>query len=193
MEWLQEILKKIDNEDLQKELSEAVSKEIPKHFMVKGKFNEVNDELKTAKGKLEETNKMIEDMKANASSVEETQKQLDEWKGKYNEYEKNTESRILDIQKKSSVKSFLSDKMTKSAVNLVIDKIDLNNIELDDKQSIKNSDTFIETLKGNYDDLFIKETSNSANKGEGTNNSQTPNGDELSAAARNIMGLTQPK
>ena len=187
MEWLNSILSKIEDEKLRGELNEALNREIPKNTMPRAKFNEVNDELKATKTQLDETSTIVKQLQDNAGNVEEYQNTIKELNEKHNKYINESDDRLTNTKKKAALESLLSDKMTKSAKNLVADKYDLSTLELNGNGEIKNSELLIDTIKSNYEDLFITTKSDSEFKNE--NNGDAPKLDN-DKSIRAIMGLS---
>lgn len=192
MEFIKELLETTlkDSGVNAEELYNKINSELPKHTMPKSKFNEVNEELKATKTQLTDTSKMMEELKTKSLSADEYQKELESWKQKYTQFEQEANSRVETLTKKTAVKEILNGKVTKSAVDLLLDKVDISTIEMENN-TIKNSDALLETLKTQFEDLFVTTTSNSTVKDQNTNTTiQTDNGyDET----RRLMGLPVSK
>lgn len=187
MEWMKELLKaEFEDEAKLEEVLEAFKKEFPKHAVPKNDFNQANNELKETKSKLEETAKMMEEFKSKASTVEEYQTKVGEWEEKYKEFEGQAEERLKTVVKKSAVKDLLVGKVPKSAVELILDKVDYTGIELTEKNEITKAEELVEKFKGDYGDLFITEETNSNKKDEHNKGKPEPKEDE---ALRRVMGL----
>lgn len=185
MDWMKDLLKGVvDEEEKLNPIIENVKKEFPKYAVPKSEFNSVNSELKEVKGKLVESSALIEELKTKAGMTDEFKTKAVEWETKYKEFEAQTEERIKTVVKKSGVKDLLSGKMTKSAVDLVLDKIDYSGIELDG-QKIKDDAKLLEKLKADYEDLFIVENKDSKHK-DGNKENKSKDDD---TALRKAMGL----
>lgn len=187
MEWIKDLLKDvITDETLLTEKVAAFNKEFPKYAVPKGEFNSTNGELKETKLKLSETAKLIEELNGKAGLAEEFKTKATEWESKYKEFESQAEERVTNIVKKSAVKDILSGKMAKSAVELLLDKVDYKEIALNDKQAIADADALVNKLRENYADLFIEESANSKDK---SNNTKDKPADDDMSNIRRIMGL----
>ena len=187
MEWIKDLLKDvIDDEGKLAEKVEAFNKEFPKYAVPKSEFNSTNSELKETKLKLSDTAKLIEELNGKAGLADEFKTKATEWETKYKEFESQAEERVTNIVKKSAVKDILSGKMAKSAVELLLDKVDYKEIKLNDKQGIDGADALISKFKENYSDLFIEESSDSKNKNNNTKGKQP---DDDVSNIRRIMGL----
>ena len=78
MDWLKEILKKlgIDEGKVDSVIAD-ISKELPKYFIPKDKFNEVSEAKKKLETDIQERDKQLEQLKAAAGSNEELKKQIE--------------------------------------------------------------------------------------------------------------------
>lgn len=152
MEFLKELLKDFVSEDKLETVIETINKEAPKHIMPKGKFNEINEELKIARQQITEQKGLVEQLTAKANSVEEYQTKLNEWQSKYNELESNSQKQISQITKKGALKDALVEaKAHKDAIDLLVNSTDIDSIELKDG---KIDTSYIEKLKTERSGLF---------------------------------------
>lgn len=190
MEWMKELLTTvIEEEEKVNEFLETFKKEFPKHAVIKTEFNTVNNELKETKAKLDETAKLMEDLKAKETTIEEYQTKVSDWENKYKEFESQAEQRVEGVLKRSAVKDVLSNKMPKSAIELLLDKIDYTEVKLTDKSTVANEEKLVEKFKEEYSDLFIQEKADSKDKGGNQGRTSDLADDRL----REIMGLPVQK
>ena len=72
MDWMKEILKKagIEEEKVDGVISD-ISKELPKHFIPKDKYNEVSEAKKKLETDIQERDKQLEQLKNAAGNSEE--------------------------------------------------------------------------------------------------------------------------
>lgn len=185
MEWLKSILKEVDGAE---GLAEAIQKELPKHFKPADVFNEVNNELKATKEQLAGTTKTLEDLTTKSQTADEYKAQLDKLNLEYQEFVKNADQRVLQVQKSHVLQNALLDAgADKSAVDLLAGTIDLNTIELVDGK-IKDWDNLLKPLKESRSSLFKTEDV------KGTPNVYPPKADGEPGATpslREIMGLSK--
>ena len=129
------------------------------------KHDGLKSELKEYKSKLEETNKLVSELNEKAGLADEWKTKATDWESKYKDFEAESENRLNLFQKRSQTKDVLAESFPKSAVELILDKVDYSTIELADGK-IKDAETLLSKMKETYSDLAIKIESNSGHKDE---------------------------
>lgn len=169
MSELKEVLGKyIDAEKLDS-VVEELNRELPKTFIPKGRFNEVNDELKIVKTQLEESKKAVEGLSQKAGSVEEYEKQLADLKKLNSDIEAKSQEQIASITKKSQLKELLLvNNAHKDALDLLVEKYS-GQAEVSG-EGLKDPEKLLETIKKEKPGLFIVVKSDSDNKGSHVDN-----------------------
>lgn len=141
-------------------------------------------ELKESKTKLEDANKLIAELNDKAGLADEWKTKAVEAQKQYEEFQAETENRMSLFEKRSQTKDLISDLFPKSAIDLILDKVDYQGIELSDGK-IKDADTLKTKLGEQYPDLKITTESNSHKKDEQHQSNESAGSDRLRAA----MGL----
>ncbi len=130
MEWLQAIL---ENEEIENKV-EAIKKELPKYFVPKDKYNEVNEQKKEYKSMLNDGTKQLEELKAKAQGNEELLNKINELenlnKTTIEEYEKKIEQLNFDRALENALMKAKAKniKAVKALLNLENIKLDGDNI-----------------------------------------------------------------
>lgn len=79
MDWLKELLKKAGIEEAKvDEIVGNINKELPKYFMPKDKYNEVNEAKKQLESDIKERDKQLKDLGDKVKGNEELEKQIKE-------------------------------------------------------------------------------------------------------------------
>jgi len=166
MEWLTEYLKQYVSEDKLEEAVETFKKDVfPKNAIGKDKFNELNEELKLAKGQLEEKNSTIEKLSSDVGNIDEWKAQLETVKSEAAAKEEEYQAKVSNITKKSELEKLLmTNNAHKDSVDLLLEKY-IADVELNDGQ-IKDADSLVNKIKEERSGLFIGTTEDSTNKDE---------------------------
>lgn len=150
MSIFEKILKdKVGEEELPG-IIEAINKELPLHYMPKGVYNEVSEELKTYKAKNES---LIKDLTDKGKTTEEKDNMIAQLQSDYDTFKADTEKRITNIQKKTRLELELGKVVTPDALDLLIDKIDIEAVEMQENE-ITNFIDVIAPLKEKRPSLF---------------------------------------
>lgn len=183
---LKELLAKhITDEEKLSSVVEELDQNFAKGFIPKGRFNEVNEELKVLKSQMEESKKAMETLSQKASSVEEYEKQLNELKQLNSDIEAKSQQQIASITKKSQLKELLLvNNAHKDALELLVEKYsDVAEVE---NGSLKDADKLLETIKAEKAGLFVQTKVESVEQGS---HKQAPSTDDGSARLRSLYGL----
>jgi predicted nuclease with TOPRIM domain len=190
MEGLKEVIAKYVDPEKVDAIVDEINKELPKHFIPKGRFNEINDELKIVKTQNEEMKKSVEDLSAKASTIEEYQKQIADLSQKNTLIEDTAKKQVAQITKRTQLKELLLvNNVHKDAVDLLVDKYQ-EKVEVDDK-GIVGSEDLLKTIKTEKAGLFITTTVDSTVKNENTGGK--PQSDAETEKMRNLFGLPERK
>lgn len=176
MDWLKDILAKFVEEDKLTEIIEGINKEFPKHAIPKGKFNEVNEELKVTKAQVDEVKKSMEEMNKELGTVEEYKTKNAELQTKIKTIEEETTKKVAQITKKTQLKELLLENNAhKDALDLLVEKyVEVAEVEGD---KLKNPEDLITKIKSEKGGLFVEVSSQSKEK-DGNKKGNTPDVDE---------------
>lgn len=164
MAEFKELLGKYIEADKLDGVVEELNRELPKNFIPKGRFNEVNEELKVLKGQLEESKKAMESLSQKAGSVEEYEKKLADLQKQNSEIEANSQKQIASITKRTQLKELLMvNNAHKDALDLLVEKY--SEIAETDGDKLKDPDKLLEMIKKDRPGMFITVSSESENKG----------------------------
>lgn len=191
MEWIKEALNGLVEADKLDSVASAIEKGVPKHFIPKSKFNELNEEHKLTKAQLEETNTKIQQLSQQASSLNEYQMQIESLKKENTIIADNYKKQIDDIMHKTRTESkraklkesLLDASVHKDAIDLLVEKY-ANDVELSD-EGFADIKPLIDKIKSEKAGLFITEKQNSVEKGSKKEN---PAQDD-DKALRKLFGL----
>lgn len=190
MEGLKEVIAKYVDPEKVDAIVDEINKELPKHFIPKGRFNEVNDELKIVKTQNEEMKKSVDELSAKASTIEEYQKQVADLNTKNTEIEANAKKQVAQITKRTQLKELLLvNNVHKDAVDLLVDKYS-ESVQTDEK-GIVGSDDLLKTIKAEKSGLFITTQIDSSIKNENNGNKTLP--DAETEKLRSSFGLPERK
>ena len=179
MDWLKDLLKDYVEEGKVDEVVDKFNKENPKHFMPKNAFNEKSEELRLAKEQIEENKKLLDDLNKKASTVEDYEKNLNDYKQKYEQLEQDSNKRISEISKKTDLKLKLSEFFIEDSVDLILGKVNLENVKVGEDSKIQNFDEVLNNLKQTYPRL-AKETVSSSATSTTTNEETKPDTSNMS-------------
>ena len=160
MDWLKKILEdeKVENK------VEAISKELPNHFIPKDKYNGQADKLKEKESELAEATKQLETVNSKVAELAKAAEENQELKGKldtinaeYEQFKGEADKRLIDVKKKQAVERGLRDaNANPDTIDLLIEKFNLDEIELDDKDNIKDFSKHLDPLKEQRKSLFAE-------------------------------------
>ena len=191
MEWIKEALKGLVDDEKLNEVAVAIEKGVPKHFIPKNKFNEINDELKLTKAQLEETNGKIVQLSQQASSLEEYKLQIENLKKENESVADKYKAQVEEVMKKSreevkKVKlkeSLLDSGVHKDAIDLLVEKYSTE-VPLTE-EGFGEIKPLIDKIKTEKAGLFVIETQNSVERGSGKANPPKQDDTDL----RKLFGL----
>lgn len=186
MAELKELLGKyIDAEKLDS-VVEELNQELPKQYIPKGRFNEVNEELKITRSTLEENKKAIELLSQKANSLEEYEKKIADLTKANADIEASANNQIASITKKTQLKELLLvNDAHKDSVDLLVEKY-ADGVEMTDGK-ITLADELIAKIKAERAGLFLTKQSNSGDQG----GHQTPPNEDDTARLRKLYGLSK--
>ena len=166
------------------EVIEKINQELPKDFIPKSRFNEVNEKLKLTSTALEEKNKTYEDLKQKAGSLEEYQQKVANLEKLNKDIEEKMQKEIGSMVKKSKFKDLLTQNgASLDALDLLIEKY-ADGVEIEN-ETIKGADDLLKKIKEERKTLFIDKKTDS--KGKGGNGGSTD--DEELAQLKKKFGL----
>lgn len=157
MKWLKEIL---DSETEDK--AGEIQKELAKHFIPKDKFNEVNDKVKEKEAELAEATKQLEATNGQVANLakaseenEGLQAKLEAIGAEYEQFKSDADVRLANVKKVQAVERGLRDaNANPETIDLLIGKFNLDSVELDDKDNIKDWTKHLEPIKAERKSLF---------------------------------------
>jgi uncharacterized phage infection (PIP) family protein YhgE len=191
MEWIKEALNGLVEADKLDAVASAIEKGVPKHFIPKSKFNELNEEFKLTKAQLEETSTKITQLSQQASSLGEYQTQIESLKKENSIIAENYKKQIDDIMQKTRTESkraklkesLLDASVHKDAIDLLVERY-ANEVELSE-EGFSDIKPLIEKIKSEKAGLFITEQQDSVEKGQKKKNPPESDDKEL----RKLFGL----
>jgi hypothetical protein len=126
-----------------------------KHDTLKTELAQAKSELDLTKSEFTEMNSKIEELSKNANATDESKVQLEEMNNKYKTYEADTEKRINNIQKKHAIEKGLRDaNANPDILDMLVDKFDLDGIQLDNENNIVDWNTHLEPVREKRASLF---------------------------------------
>ena len=152
MDWLKDVFKKVGVEEAKIDgVVEAVSKELPKHFIPKDKYNEVAEAKKKLEADLQERDKQLEELKTAAGTNEELKQQIEKLQAENKAAKEEWESKLAQMQLDFALERALTAAKAKNpkAVKalLDLDKVKLDGEQLlgidDQLKAIKESDPYL--------------------------------------------------
>lgn len=179
-----EVLAKYIEADKLDSAVEELNQDFAKAYIPKGRFNEVNEELKIVRSTLEENKKAMETLSQKASSVEEYEKKLAELTQLNSDIEAKSQQQIASITKKSQLKELLlMNNAHHDALELLVEKYaDVAQVE---GEKLKDPQTLLEQIKTERAGLFIHSTTESVDKGANKESQPVDDSERL----RKLYGL----
>lgn len=184
MAEIKELLAKYLDADKLDSVVEELNQDFAKAYIPKGRFNEVNEELKIVRTQLDDNKKAMESLSQKASSIEEYEKKLAELQQLNSDIETKSQQQIASITKKTQLKELLLvNNAHKDAIELLVEKYaDKAEVEND---KIKDSDKLLETIKAEKSGLFVQTKVESVDQGGHKENPIPDDSDRL----RKLYGL----
>jgi len=181
MEWLKELLKGIVPEDKLDGVVESFNKEFPKHAVPKTEFNTIKEELKIAKTNADQTSQTLEQLKTEVGTVEEYKTKIKDMTAQMETAKVESEKQVSNVIKKVNFEKLLiQNKMNESAVDLVVNTINFDEIVLDAAGNIVDADKHIGKIKETRAALFLTTTTDSDKKESDMNKDKKPVGKPIS-------------
>ena len=131
MDWLKEILKKagIEEGKLDSVISD-ISKELPKHFIPKDKYNEVAEAKKKLEKDIQDRDKQLEDLKNAAGSNEELKAQIEQLQSENQKAAEEWQAKMAQMQLDFALERALAAAKAKNA-KAVKALLDMEKVKLD--------------------------------------------------------------
>ena len=152
MDWLKEVLGKAGIEEAKIDgVVEAVSKELPKHFIPKDKYNEVAEAKKKLEADLQERDKQLEQLKQAAGNSEELKKQIEALQAENKKAAEEWQAKFAQMQLDFALERALTAARAKNpkAVKALLDmeKVKLDGDQLlgldDQLKALQQSDPYL--------------------------------------------------
>jgi len=152
MDWLKELLKKAGVEEGKIDsLVADINKELPKHFIPKGKYNEVAEAKKKLETDLQARDAQLEELKKAAGTSEELKKQIETLQAENKKAKEEWETQIAKMKLDFAVERALTAAKAKNpkAVKALLDmsKVKLDGEQLlgldDQLKAIQQSDPYL--------------------------------------------------
>jgi hypothetical protein len=164
MEWLKELLKKAGIEEAKQDgLIADINKELPKHFIPKGKYNEVAEAKKKLEADIQERDKQLEQLKNVAGNSEELKAQIEQLQAENQKAAEEWQAKMAQMQLDFAIEKALAAAKAKNA-KAVKALLDMEKVKLDGEQLLGLDDQ-LKTLKETDPYLF----GDSSKVGGGTN------------------------
>jgi DNA repair exonuclease SbcCD ATPase subunit len=164
MDWLKEILKKagIPEDKLDSTIAD-ISKELPKYFIPKDKYNEAAEAKKKLEADIQERDKQLEELKKAAGSNEELKKQIETLQAENKKAGEEWQAKVAKMQLDFAIEKALTTAKAKNA-KAVKALLDLEKVKLDGEQLLGLDDQLKELQKS---DAYL--FGESGKVGSGTN------------------------
>jgi len=185
MDWLKELLKKAGIEEGKLEGTIAdISKELPKYFIPKDKYNEVAEAKKKLETDIQERDKQLEQLKAAAGSNEELKKQIETLQAENKKAAEEWQAKMAQMQLDFAIEKALAAAKAKNA-KAVKALLDMEKVKLDGDQLL-GIDEQLKALQQSDQYLF----GDSGKVGGGTN-PPGAGGAEVNPWKKDTFNLTQ--
>lgn len=188
MNWLKELLKKAGvAEDKLDVLVSDISKELPKHFIPKDKYNEVAETKKQLEKDIQDRDKQLDDLKKAVGSNEDLKQQIEKLQADNKKAAEDWQAKVAQLRLDFAIeKALLEAKARKpKAVKALLD---LSKVKLDGDQLIGLAEQIKELQK--TDSYLFVDATPSGKVGDGTN---PPGADhtEVNPWKKDTWNLTQ--
>jgi hypothetical protein len=152
MDWLKELLKKagIPEDKLEGTIAD-ISKELPKHFIPKDKYNEAAEAKKKLEADIQERDKQLEQLKNVAGNSEELKAQIEQLQAENQKAAEEWQAKMAQMQLDFAIEKALASAKAKNA-KAVKALLDMEKVKLDGEQllglddqlkAIKESDPYL--------------------------------------------------
>jgi len=134
MDWLKELLKKagIPEDKLDSTITD-INKELPKHFIPKGKYNEAAEAKKKLESDLQARDAQLEQLKQAAGNSEELKKQIEQLQNDNKKASEEWETKLAQMQLDFALERALTTAKAKNA-KAVKALLDMEKVKLDGEQ-----------------------------------------------------------
>jgi hypothetical protein len=134
MDWLKELLKKagIPEDKLEGTIAD-ISKELPKHFIPKDKYNEVAEAKKKLETDIQERDKQLEQLKNAAGNSEELKAQIEQLQAENKKAGEEWQAKFAQMQLNFAIEKALAAAKAKNA-KAVKALLDMEKVKLDGDQ-----------------------------------------------------------
>ena len=131
MDWLKELLKKagIPEDKLDSTITD-INKELPKHFIPKGKYNEVAEAKKKLETDIQERDKQLEQLKNAAGNSEELKAQIEQLQAENQKAAEEWQAKMAQMQLDFAIEKALATAKAKNA-KAVKALLDMEKVKLD--------------------------------------------------------------
>jgi len=187
MEWLKEILEKagVEKDD---EVLKSIKTELPKYFITKEKFNEVNEAKKQLEGDIKERDKQLKELGEKAKGNEELEQKIKELQDTNEKATVDYEAKIKNITLDNAIKIALKDNKAKYE-DLLMNKFDREKLKIKEDGTIEGLDDQIKALKEGYKDLFEQPLSGTAPNNKGGSSEGTSELEQVTKTIQENLGF----
>ena len=134
MDWLKELLKKAGIEEAKVDgVITDISKELPKHFIPKDKYNEAAEAKKKLEADLAARDQQLEQLKQAAGNSEELKKQIEQLQAENKKASEEWQAKLAQMQLDFAVDKALTAAKAKNA-KAVKALLDMDKVKLDGDQ-----------------------------------------------------------
>jgi len=147
MDWLKEVLGKAGIEEAKIDgVVEAVSKELPKHFIPKDKYNEAAEAKKKLEADLQERDKQLEQLKQAAGNSEELKKQIEALQAENKKAAEEWQAKMSQMKLDFAIERALAKAKAKN-IKAVKALLDMEKVKQDDDNLLGLDDQLKELQK----------------------------------------------
>lgn len=135
-------------------------------YVTKERFNEVNNELKTANNTIKERDTQLEQLKSSSEDIDDLKKKIDDLQKENKEAAKKAKTELEAERKTNAVKLELMSKVHNPEITMKL--LNLDNIVMDESGKVKSGlKEQLDDLKKTDSYLFVQEPND--NEGQGQN------------------------
>lgn len=187
MDWLKEILENAGVEKVD-EVLKSIKTELPKHFIPKEKFNEVNEAKKQLENDIKTRDKQLKELADKVKGNEELEQKIKDLQEANKKAKADYEAKIKNITLDNAIKLALKDSKAKYE-DLLMSKFDREKLKIKEDGTIEGLEEQLKTIKETYKDLFEQPISGITPNNKGTSPDNTSDLDQITKTIQENLGL----
>ncbi|WIF95028.1 phage scaffolding protein [Caminicella sporogenes] len=187
MDWLKEILEKAGVEKVD-EVLKSIKTELPKHFITKEKFNEVNEAKKQLENDIKTRDKQLKELADKVKGNEELEQKIKDLQEANKKAAADYEAKIKNITLDNAIKIALKDNKAKYE-DLLMSKFNREKLKIKEDGTVEGLEEQLKTIKETYKDLFEQPISGITPNNKGTSSGNTSDLDQITKTIQENLGL----